>query len=131
MNDAEILSLVNRLERCQLSGAEFHHRDHLAVAVAYLYSSGFDAEAAMDKMRTSLRRFAAHVGSSRYHETLTRFWMLQLLKHIDCGSCLGGAAQQAIDALNDKDLPYEFYSRDLLASAEAKSGWVEPDLKEI
>jgi hypothetical protein len=36
MTDAEILTLVDRLERCLLAKNEFHHRDHLAVAVGYL-----------------------------------------------------------------------------------------------
>ena len=49
MTDAEILTLVDRLERCLLGKEEFHHRDHLAVAVVYLYTS--DLEAAMDRMR--------------------------------------------------------------------------------
>ena len=66
MNDAQILTLVDRFERCLLGKSEFHHRDHLAVAVVYLYASDFDA--AMDRMRASLRRFAAHHGvSGLYH----------------------------------------------------------------
>ena len=32
MTDAEILTLVDRLERCLFSPSEFHHKDHLAVA---------------------------------------------------------------------------------------------------
>ena len=77
MTDAEILTLVDRLERCLLGKEEFHHRDHLAVAVVYLYAS--DLETAMDRMRSSLKRFAAHHGvNGLYHETLTRFWLLQV-----------------------------------------------------
>jgi len=77
MTDAEILTLVDRLERCLLGKEEFHHRDHLAVAVVYLYSA--DIETAMDRMRASLQRFAAHHGvTGLYHETLTRFWLRQV-----------------------------------------------------
>jgi hypothetical protein len=72
MTDAEILTLVDRLERCLLAKEEFHHRDHLTVAVVYLYAS--DLETSMDRMRSSLKRFAAHHGvTGLYHETLTRF----------------------------------------------------------
>src|SRR5690349_8302172 len=72
MTDAEILTLVDRLERCLLAKGEFRHRDHLTVAVVYLYGAGFDAAA--ERMRTSLKRFAAHHDvSGLYHETLTRF----------------------------------------------------------
>src|SRR5438477_9745219 len=74
MTDAEVLTLVDRLERCLLGKEEFHHRDHLAVAVVYLYAS--DRETSMDRMRASLKRFAAHHGvTGLYHETLTRFWL--------------------------------------------------------
>ena len=87
MTDAEILTLVDRLERCLLGKEEFHHRDHLAVAVVYLYSA--DIEAAMDRMRTSLKRFAAHHGvTGLYHETLTRFWLQQVEKSLDRSECL-------------------------------------------
>ena len=30
---------------------------------------------------------------------------------------------------NDKYLPFQYYSRDLLMSWEARTNWVEPDLK--
>ncbi len=53
MNDAEIFRLVDRLERCLLGKNEFHHRDHLAVAVAYLYAADF--ESAVDRIRATLK----------------------------------------------------------------------------
>jgi hypothetical protein len=33
----------SRLERCLLPKEEFHHSDHLIVAVVYLYAGDFDA----------------------------------------------------------------------------------------
>jgi hypothetical protein len=51
MTDAEILTLVDRLERCLPAKEDFHHRDHLTVAVVYLYSA--DLETAMNRMRQS------------------------------------------------------------------------------
>ena len=100
MTDAEILTLVDRLERCLLAKEEFHHRDHLTVAVVYLYSA--DLETAMDRMRSSLKRFAAHHGvTGLYHETLTRFWLRQVEQRLDRSRCLrrfsersAGAAQR-------------------------------------
>src|SRR5438309_305902 len=84
MSDAEILTLVDRLERCLLGKEAFHHRDHLAVVVVYLYSA--DIETAMDRMRSSLKRFAAHHGvTGLYHETLTRFWLRQVEMRLDRG----------------------------------------------
>ena len=55
MTDAEIFTLVDHLERCLLPKENFHHRDHLTVAVVYLYASNF--EAAVSRMRETLKRF--------------------------------------------------------------------------
>src|SRR5215469_18508341 len=125
MTDREILTLVDRLEQCSLSPTEFHHRDHLTVAVAYLYSAKLDR--ALDKMRTSLLRFVAHHGGNRYHETATRFWMLEAEKHLDRTLCLQHAVERVIAALADKNLIYQYYSRERLNSVEAKQGWLPPD----
>jgi hypothetical protein len=127
VTDSEILILVDRLERCLLSPTEFHHRDHLTVAVVYLYAA--ELEQALNKMRSTLLRFVAHYGGNRYHETLTRFWLIQAEKHLDRSLCLQTSIERVTSALANKDLVYEYYSRELLASATAKETWVEPDLK--
>ncbi len=128
MTDAEILTMVDRFERCLMGKEEFHHRDHLAVAVAYLYAS--DLETAMDRMRASLKRFAAHHAvTSLYHETLTRFWLLQVEKYLDRTLCLGRSVNRVQEKLNDKELPFESYSKERLNSAEARRAWVEADLR--
>lgn len=127
MTDCEILTLVERLEQCSLSPHEFRHRDHLTVAVVYLFAA--EPERALDKMRASLLRFVAHHGGNRYHETATRFWMLQAEKHLDRTLCLQHAVERVIASLADKNLLYQYYSRERLDSVEAKQDWVEPDLE--
>ena len=130
MTDAEILTLVDRLERCLLGKEEFHHRDHLAVAVAYLYAS--DLETAIDRMRSSLKRFAAHHGvSGLYHETLTRFWLQQVEKYLDRSACLSESVREAREQLNDKKLAFAYYSRERIESKKARETWLKPDLKEL
>jgi hypothetical protein len=129
MTDHEILTLVDRLERCLLSPSEFHHRQHLAVAVTYLYAS--DVESAVDHMRATLCRFVGHHGGNRYHETATRFWMLLAEKHLDRTLCLQSAVDRVSAALGNKDLIYAYYSRETLSSPEAKQAWLPPDLKAI
>ncbi|MBZ5521106.1 MAG: hypothetical protein LAP21_02485 [Acidobacteriia bacterium] len=129
MTDTEILTLVDRLERCLLANQEFHHKDHLTVAVVYLYSA--DVADATDKMRASLSRFAAHLNVSLYHETMTRFWIRMAEKHIDRCRPLAESVERVHHALNDKNLVHQFYSREWLGSPEARTGWVEPDLQEI
>jgi hypothetical protein len=130
MSDAEILKLVDRLERCLLPKEEFHHRDHLAVAVVYLYAS--DLETSLDRMRNSLKRFAAYHGvAGLYHETLTRFWLLQVEKRLDRTQCLEQSVRKVREQLHDKNVAFEYYSRERIESKEAKETWLQPDLKEI
>jgi hypothetical protein len=128
MTDAEILSLIDRLERCLLPKEEFHHRDHLTVAVVYLYAA--DLETAIDRMRATLKTFAGHHHvSGLYHETLTRFWLQQVEQRLDRGLCLWESVRQIHEQLNDKNLPFEYYSRERINSKEAKEKWLPPDLK--
>jgi hypothetical protein len=129
MTDAEILTLVDRLERCLMGKQEFHHRDHLTVAVVYLYAS--DLETAMDRMRASLKRFAAHHGvTGLYHETLTRFWLLQVDQRLDRRECLNRSVRAIQEELSDKNLAFEYYSRGRVESKNARETWLKPDLKE-
>ena len=128
MTDAEILTLVDRLERCLLPKEAFHHRDHLTVAVVYLYAA--DLETAIDRMRATLKRFAGHHHvSGLYHETLTRFWLQQVEQRLDRSLCLQESVRQIREQLNDKNLPFTYYSRERINSQEAKEKWLEPDLK--
>jgi hypothetical protein len=130
MTDSEILTLVNCFERCLLAKEEFRHSDHLTVAVVYLFAS--DLETAIDRMRSSLKRFAAHHSVPKlYHETLTRFWLLQVERHLDRSQCLEQSVKKIQDQLGSKNLAFEFYSRERIDSKEARENWLEPDLKEL
>lgn len=130
MTDAEILTLVDRLERCLLPKEEFHHRDHLTVAVVYLYAS--DLETAMERMRRRLQRFAEHHGvTGLYHETLTRFWLLQVEQRLDRSQCLEQSVRKVREQLSDKNLVFDYFTRERIDSQEAKDTWLQPDLKEV
>ena len=127
MTDAEILTLVDRLERCLLGKTDFHHRDHLAVAVAYLYAADF--ETAFARMRATLIRFSTHHNVPKlYHETLTRFWMSEVEKRLDRSMCLRESVAAIQQALADKNLPFRYYRKETVNSPEAKRAFVEPDL---
>jgi len=72
MTDAE---LTRALERGEIANADFHHASHLHVAWVYLAESS-SVEQAGDRMRETLRRFAAAAGKpEKYHETITLFWV--------------------------------------------------------
>jgi hypothetical protein len=130
MTDAEVLTLVDRFERCLLGKEEFHHRDHLAVVTAYLYAADF--ETAMGRMRANLKRFAAHHGvTGLYHETLTRFWLQQVEMRLDRGLCLRDSVTNIQEQISDKNLAFEYYSRERIDSQKARAEWIEPDLKQL
>jgi hypothetical protein len=130
MTDAEILTLVDRLERCLLGKEEFHHRDHLTVAVVYLYTS--DLDTSMNRMRSSLKRFAAHHGvTGLYHETLTHFWLQQVEQRLDRSLCLEQSVNAIQHQFNDKNLAFDYYSRELIESKEAREIWLKPNLKAL
>jgi len=108
--------------------AAFGHRAHLRVAWVYLREAP-SVEAAVDHMRSAIRRVAAAAGASqKYHETITVLWM-RLPADVRSQSASGELADalHAYPELADKDLPLRFYTPERLFGDEARAGWVEPD----
>jgi hypothetical protein len=128
----EIEAVVLGFESCATGRDDFKHREHLTVAVSYL--TGSTQKQAAAKMRTSLRRFLAHhgVGSEKYNETLTVFWVAmvrQTLAEIRTDSSLVEKCNRVIEALGNPALAFDYYSKELLWSDEARKAYVRPDLK--
>jgi hypothetical protein len=69
--------------------------------------------------------------SGLYHETLTRFWLRQVEMRLDRGLCLQDSVRSIQVQLNDKNLAFEYYSRERIGSQEAREKWIEPDLREL
>src|SRR5207245_6079710 len=111
--------------------SEFTHLSHLAVTVWYLRR--LSLEQATEQMRASLFRFIDHYGlEGKYHETLTVFWMKVVRRRLDelgRNLALLETTNAVIEALGDARLVFEYYSEELLWSAEARQTWVQPDLK--
>ncbi len=129
MTDVE---LTRALERGEIANEDFHHVSHLHVAWVYLAESSSVRQAA-NKMRDTLRRFAATAGKpQKYHETITLFWV-HLLSRAHAAS--GGERLEEIVRANpqllEKNFPLAYYSAERLFSDEARTSWVEPDLKPL
>ena len=125
MTDVE---LTRALERGEIK--DFHHASHLHVAWVYLTESSSVQQAAK-KMRNTLRRFAASAGKpEKYHETITLFWV-HLLSRAHAASRAEGLEDivHANPQLLEKNFPLAYYSTERLFSDEARTSWVEPDLK--
>ena len=124
------VQLTRALERGEIPNKDFHHALHLHVAWVYLAESSSVQQAA-NKMRDTLRRLAAAGDKpEKYHETITLFWV-QLLSNAYTATC-GGRLEDIVRAnphLLEKNFPLAYYSAERLFSDEARSSWVEPDLK--
>jgi hypothetical protein len=129
MTDAQ---LTRALERGDIANYDFHHASHLHVAWFYLNESPSMQQAA-NKMRDTLRRFAAAAGKpGKYHETITLFWihLLSCAYTVSCGKRLEDIVH-ANPQLLEKNLPLAYYSSERLFSDEARTSWLEPDLKPL
>ncbi|HYJ86151.1 MAG TPA: hypothetical protein VEW46_08860 [Pyrinomonadaceae bacterium] len=82
-NEPEIEAVVQGFENCTTAKEAFTHRQHLTVAVWYLYHSN-EAQA-LEKMRMGLLRFLGHhgVAQGKYKEDLTVSWLRLIKAAID------------------------------------------------
>ena len=130
--DDEIRNLVEAFEACSFNPADFRHYQHLVVALWYV--THFSPAEAVVRMTSGIRRLAEAYGKSGYHETITLFWLRvvsEFAATADRKSSLVATANQLIDRRDNKDLIFNYYSKELLESPRAKAEWVEPDLKKL
>jgi len=82
-SEDEIENMVRAFEACETGADDFHHPQHLAVAVWYLHTMGRDA--ALDRMRAGLLRFLDHHGvdKGKYSETITVFYVDKIVETLD------------------------------------------------
>jgi hypothetical protein len=104
-------AFIRAFESGRISPADFHHADHLRLALAYLIDSASVAEAT-DRMAASIKAFAhAADHDEKYHHTLTVVWV------------------RLVARLLDQGLPLSYYSHDRLFSSDARERWIEPDVQ--
>jgi hypothetical protein len=132
--DRDLEELVESFESCAMPPAKFDHGAHLAVALWYVSRCPSAATAAAH-MREGLHRFAAHHNAQgNYNETLTLFW-LKLVRHFlaqaDAARPLAERANELLATYSNSKLAFQYYSRALVQTPEAKASWVEPDLKPL
>ena len=123
-------AFARAFENGSITPAQFDHAAHVRVAWVYLQEAG-SMDAALSRMRAGIRRFAVAAGvPEKYHETITVLWM-RLLAEVRAAGASGELSEvlRAHPALADKDLPLQYYSRELLFSDAARAAWVEPDLR--
>jgi hypothetical protein len=131
--ESEIEGVVQRFEDCSYTPEEFVHARHLTVATVYFVR--FERDEVKARMRAGLRKFIAYHGKNGYHETITEFWMKQVERALhtptEKGAGLLALVNEVVGSFGDKNAIYEYYSRQLLGTPEAKAAWVEPDIQSI
>ncbi len=120
---------IAAMEQLRVAKSDFHHRDHIRLAWAYLRKD--NPPVAGENLANCIRRYAAHNGApQKYHHTITLAWVR-----------IAAAAMRLTPALEsfepfaaahpflfDVRLPWTFYSAAQLDAEAARAGWVEPHL---
>jgi hypothetical protein len=122
-------TFVEQFERCVYPIGAFRHADH--IRLGWFYHRAYDHAEAERRMAQSIRRFASSAGAAgKFHATITIGWMKLIRSAVVSGPPAASFAE-FLDAnpwLLEKALLSMHYSAALLASAEARSAWIEPDL---
>jgi NAD-dependent oxidoreductase involved in siderophore biosynthesis len=112
-------------------GEGFGHRQH--VELAWRYLGRHDPDQAADSVAAAIRQVAeAHGQPAKFHQTITRSWVQCVAVHQERWPA--ASFPEFLDrneALLDGGLLGHFYSPALLASHEARSRWVAPDLRAL
>jgi hypothetical protein len=137
ITEFEIDAFLAAFESCTLPKSEWTHAAHLLTGACYVHGMG--REAALEKMRTCVRRYNESVGgknteTSGYHETITVMWIRLLHELLRESAPMDRAqfAHYAVEHFKERrDIFREYYDFDLPGSTEARLRWVEPTLKHL
>ena len=135
--EEKIAGLMREFEACTLPKQDWTHAAHLMVGFWYLRHLPY-AEAVM-QIRDGIQRYNEACGvlqtpTGGYHETITLFYIAvirRLLRSATPDDSLVSLAARVIDECGDRKLPLTYYTRERLMSWEARTCWVEPDLKSL
>jgi len=125
-------------ERGTWPKSSWNHAAHIAVAGCYLLAHPSDV--AESRMRLGIRHYNHCTGTvnsdrSGYHETLTLFWLAVVKAHLlEMPADLPRleTVRALVGELGPRrDLYKEYYSFDVVRSAEARRSWVPPDVKPL
>ena len=134
---AEVETLVREFEALTLPRAQWTHAAHLTVALWYL--AHHPEPEATDRIRRGILAYNESQGiiqtkTGGYHETITVFYCRAIRNYLDRAAPdtpLTDLVDGLLAALGDKRLLARYYSRGLLLSWEARTTWIEPDLRPL
>lgn len=119
---------VHGFETCELP-LPFGHRDHLRLAYVHLTRAGVGE--AYEAVRPSLLRYLAHHGVNpvKYHETLTRAWLMAVRHFMAICPAVDSAAAflETQPRLLNSGIMLKHYTSERLFSEEARRRFLVPD----
>lgn len=131
---AEIIELANAFENGTLPPEKWTHEVYLTIAFWHLFfNPPIEAQALI---RNDIRRYCfenniASTDNRAGHETLMFFWVQMVsfyMKRFGAKLSFLELANGVMRNFKDQNLPFRFYSRECLFSAQARTEWLEPDL---
>ena len=133
----QISQADRQFESAFLSGRfpleKFDHRAH--IRLAYIVTVGETVERAQQQMREALINFleVKGVGASKYHETITRAWIMAVrhfLEQTDNSSDADDFIARHPQLLNP-NIMLTHYSEELLFSEQARQHFIQADIEAI
>ena len=112
------------LESGTLPPDQFDHRAH--VRAAYIYLTRSSPEQAAANMRDTLKHFLERNDPAKYHETITKAWILAVRHFMERTP----AAMTSSDAFIDAN-PELIDTKIMMTNKSARTDFVEPDIGPI
>ncbi|MFE6504799.1 hypothetical protein [Kitasatospora sp. NPDC057738] len=115
------------LREVMADAERFGHRQH--VRLTWLAVRRHGATAALDLIGEGILRTATKAGApQKFHVTMTRAWVELVALHADDDATSFEQFAALHPDLLDKDLLARHYRPGTLATEQARTAWVEPDL---
>ncbi len=130
----EDIEFKKQVEACTFPIRDFDHRAHLRLAYIYLVEHKTDE--AIEKMRNALLWMLQKAGiepSSKFHETLTKAWVLAV-QYFMSQTDESDSADSFINSnprMLDSKIMMTHYSEATLFSDKARNEFIEPDIEPI
>ena len=108
----------------------FGHRQH--IHLTWLAVRRYGTDAAITLVGDGIRRTARYAGApQKYHATVSRACVELVSHHVAAEGDDFDSFADRNPPLLDKRLLARYYRSSTLATVEARSGWVEPDLEPL
>jgi hypothetical protein len=139
--EPEIDAFIAAFESGTLPKARWTHAAHILTGACYVHSLG--EAAAIARMRDRVSAYNIAVGgqntpTSGYHETVTVFWIKLLAIGVSNFKILNPMLSRAelVTLVTREFAGYgniyrEFYDFDILTSEEARSIWIQPNIRPL